>query len=772
MKNTKKSRNPSAWLRIGLPVAIVLVWLAGMGIGGPYFGRIDEVSSNDLASFLPESAEATKVNEQLEKFRDSKAIPAIIVFESGRELTSSDANKLATLNEDLATVAAVEGDISPAIVSDDKKAALVVMPIDSGEELKPVFQDIRKQIDTAKLGLNYKIGGPASFSQDLQKAFGGIDVTLLLVALVTVFVILLVVYRSPILPIIVLITAVAALSVAILVVWQLAKAGIVQLNGQVQGILFILVIGAATDYALLYIARLREELHAKKTTVEATLAALRGSFESILAAGGTVTIGLLCLLLSDLGSNKALGPVGAIGIILAVLAALTLLPAALQLIGRSAFWPRKPSYDNTKVSGYESQHPAWAKVGRLVTRSPRRIWFATTVLLLAACVGIFQLQADGVPQSDLVLGASEARDAQKLIDKHFPGGSGSPVYVLAANKDYEKLVTVLDNDAGVAAVSLVANDSPSGEMPLGKSKKKLEKSIAEAVSIDRTQKLVELRSSLEQELAGAPSFVIDQVYETAAANIPSAETIAAEAYPFKDASPRVEGSSVLLQATLSDPADSGTARETIVRLRDKAKAVDSTALIGGVTAIQYDTIQASLRDQMVIIPTVLVIITLILCLLLRSLVAPIVLLLTTIVSFGSTLGISAILFNSVFGFPGADPSVVLFGFVFLVALGIDYNIFLMTRAREETLKIGVRKGMIKGLIVTGGVITSAGIVLAATFAALGVIPILFLAQLAFIVAFGVLLDTIIVRSLLVPALTLELGKYMWWPSKIPSGKNK
>jgi RND superfamily putative drug exporter len=190
------------------------------------------------------------------------------------------------------------------------------------------------------------------------------------------------------------------------------------------------------------------------------------------------------------------------------------------------------------------------------------------------------------------------------------------------------------------------------------------------------------------------------------------------------------------------------------------------ALVGGTAAANFDVQESSRRDRIVIIPIILLVITLILMLLLRSILAPILLIATVVLSFGATMGASAFVFNNIFKFPGADASYPLFTFVFLVALGIDYNIFLMTRVREESAKIGTRAGVIKGVTVTGAVITSAGIVLAATFAVLGLLPLVPLAQLGFAVAFGVLLDTIIVRSILVPALVLEIGPKVWWPSKL------
>ncbi|WAP53065.1 MMPL family transporter [Arthrobacter sp. ATA002] len=222
---------------------------------------------------------------------------------------------------------------------------------------------------------------------------------------------------------------------------------------------------------------------------------------------------------------------------------------------------------------------------------------------------------------------------------------------------------------------------------------------------------------------------------------------------------------MLLEATLAEAAESDAAEQTVQTMRDDVSGI-SGVLIGGVTATTIDTNAAAVHDRDLIIPVVLVVILILLMLLLRSILAPVLLILTVLLSFGATLGISALMFNHVFNFPGADPAVPLYGFIFLVALGVDYNIFLMTRVREESLLHGTRDGVIRGLMITGSVITSAGIVLAATFAALGVIPVLFLAQLAFIVAFGVLLDTLVVRSLLVPALSYDIGRRIWWPSKL------
>lgn len=752
--------------RLILPILAILIWLALGTIGGPYFGKIDEVSSNDLSTFLPTNAESTRVKEELTKFQTSNVLPAIVVFEHDSTLTKAQRDQIDEVRSALDASGQTKGEVSSAVISDDEKAAFLVVPIDSNSEFDEVISKLQETVKQVNPTVEYKFTGPAMFSRDLNKAFAGIDGTLLLVALGVVFVILLFVYRSPILPLVTLIGSMLALAVAILVVWHMAKAELVQLNGQVQGILFILVIGAATDYALLYIARYREELLRHVSSWQATIAAWKAAWEPIVAAGGTVALGLLCLLASDLQSNKVLGPVGAIGVVFAVVSALTFLPAALLLLGRRAFWPRLPKHSEAKQPSYEKTHPAWAKVGILVGRHPRRLWIGITVLLLIGCYFVPQLKADGVSQENLIIGPSEARDGQAALSRHFPSGSGSPAYVVIPRDQQALITTKLEADEGVDTVSVLTADKKISSMPVGKASEALEQEIRSEVVKKRNEMLKALRSDLETKMAGLPASVIDDAYAQAEQQIPSVDELIKKANPFYGISPKVVDDMVVLQATLNDVPSSVAARETISRLRTTIHSHDPTVLIGGLSAIQLDTNTAADHDILVVIPLILIAITLVLMMLLRSIVAPLILLLTTVLSFGATIGIAALLFNHVWQFAGGDPAVVIFGFVFLVALGIDYNIFLMSRVREETKKLGVRKGTLKALVVTGGVITSAGIVLASTFAALAVIPILFLVQIAFVVAFGVLLDTLIVRSLLVPSLTLEIGRFMWWPSRL------
>lgn len=696
--------------RLLTPIALILCWLLAGGIGGPLFGKVSEVASNDQASFLPTSAEATVVGQRYRDFVGNDQIPAIAVFTGENPLTEAQKQAVVALGQDLGSVEGVAA-VSPPITSEDAKAIQVFVGVDAAANVSRTVNSVRDVIAAHDLtGLEFHVTGPAGFTSDLSRAFSGIDGLLLLVALGLVLVILVVVYRAVLLPLVVLLTSVFALAVALLANWWLAKWGVLTITGQTQGILFILVIGAATDYSLLYTARYLEELRRHESRTEATRAALRGVLEPILASGGTVIAGLLCLLFSDLGSNRSLGPVTAIGVAFAVLASLTLLPSLTYLLGRASYWPRVPRFDPDRTDEEQTHTGVYARTGRFVSRRPRAVWIACVILLGIGAAFLPTLKADGVPVSSFVLGTSDARTGQEALSRHFPGGAGSPAYVLTSEDNLQTVANQLLGNDKVASVSIVSKASPSGSAPVT------------TAGIQPVGRL------------GTP---------------PPA--------------PTVDDGEVMLLATLTAAADSDEAIETVRGLRAD---LSGTARIGGATATDLDTRTTTQHDRALIIPLVLAVILAILVLLLRSLLAPVLLVATTALSFGTAMGVAAIVFNHVLNLPGADPSVPLYGFVFLVALGIDYNIFLTTRVREEALMHGTRGGMLRGLAVTGGVITSAGLVLAATFAALAVLPILFLVQIAFIVSFGVLLDTFIVRTLLVPALVQDIGPAVWWPSRL------
>jgi len=696
---------------------VVISWFIITGFFGPLFGKLTSVQENNNSSFLPKGAEATQAADLIEGFsdRDGFAFPTLILFEG--KVTPEN---LAAINAHMAGVGSLTiGDtdkkisdyIAPDQVisvfpSEDGKAILANVPLDGNaiSELLPndepvlpaiveaLREDVKPLADAN--GVSHYVTGPAGLLGDLFGAFGGIDSTLLLTTLAVVAVILIVVYRSPVLWIIPLLSALFALSTAGGIVYLLAKADIIDVDGQSQGILSVLVIGAATDYALLLIARYREELHHHENRFDAMRAAYKGVWEPILASGSTVAIALMVLLFSQLTNTAGLGPIGAIGIVVSMITILTLLPALLLLFGRWIFWPRVPRNDGDD----HVLEGMWSKVGAGIGRNPRKAWVITGTVLLLFAFASTTLKADGIGTVDTFTGKPESVVGQKLLLKHFPGGEGDPTQVVVSADKIEAVTTALTGAPGVSSITPALDGLPIPGQP-----------VPEVKIVDNK---------------------------------------------------------AILNVTLDAAPDSVEAGNDIPELRRLAKAADSTALVGGTSAVYYDVRQANNRDNRVIIPIILFVITLILGVLLRSILSAIVLLGTVVLSYFATLGVSALVFNHVFGFAGGDNSFPLFAFIFLVALGIDYNIFLMSRVREESQKIGTRAGVIKGLTVTGSVITSAGIVLAATFAVLGLLPLVPLAQLGFAVAFGVLLDTIIVRSILVPALVHEIGPKIWWPSKL------
>ncbi|MBC6446218.1 MMPL family transporter [Actinokineospora xionganensis] len=676
---------PARWL---LPALLIIGWLLVGAVGGPFAGKLSEVAEQDSTTFLPRSAEATRVGELQRAFAGSRAVPAILIAERQAGITAQDDRYLADRLGAVGDVAGVDQATPRWLPAPDSPAARqAIISVDAEVDPGTAIEEVRDRLDTGRPdGLTVLVTGPAAQAADLGEAFGGIDGLLLLVAGAVVVVILIVVYRSPILPLVVLLSAVFALGLASLAVYLLAKNDVLDLNGQSQGILFILVFGAATDYALLLVSRFREELRDTDDRHRAIRTSLRTTIEPIAASAGTVVLGVLCLLFSDLNSNRGLGPVAAIGIAAAFLTTTTFLPAVLVVLGRTAFWPRRP----TLGSPHPETSGLWGRVSGWVGRAPRAIWVVTTLVLLVGAAFLPQLRASGTSQSEVFLTDVDSAAGQQVVSRYFPGGTGAPTVVIARADRADQVLAA----ARVDGVSTAAVTMSNGQ-------------------------------------------------------------------------PKVVDGRVKLDVVLADPADSDAAIDTVTRVRQAVHAVPGAdALVGGPTASQLDTRATSERDRAVIIPIVLVVIFAVLALLLRSLLAPALLIATVVLSFAATMGVSALVFNEILGFPGADPVVPLFGFVFLVALGIDYNIFLMTRVREETRALGTREGTLRGLSLTGGVITSAGVVLAATFAALAVIPILFLAQLAFIVAFGVLVDTLIVRSLLVPALVVDLGRVVWWPSRL------
>src|SRR3954447_17203476 len=667
---------------------VLAFWIIAVVVLGSFAGKLTEVQNNEASSWLPGNAESTKALDKLEPFQDQNAIPTTVVYSKKSGFTKDDFGTMKEQATELQGMQDVEGKVVGPIPSKDGQAAQTVVTYNVGANGWNKMPAIGDNIhDIAKLdGATVYIAGSGGQAIDSAQSFEGLDGRLLGFALLAVIVLLLIIYRSPVLWILPIFSVVVALGTAMGLIYFLAKDAGLTVNGQSQAIVSILVIGAGTDYALLLVARYREELRRHEDRHEAMAFALHRATPAIIASASTVIVGMLCLTLADMNSTAGLGPVCAIGIAVTLLSMITLLPALLVIFGRWMFWPKPPGFGSDEPTS----HGIWARVGAFIKPRPRQVWIMTALALGVCVLGVLTLNTNGLSTEDSYTKQFDSVKGQKILTAHGLADNSTPVMVVA-NADKAADVS--------SAMTGIKNLEDPGK-------------------------------------------------------------------------PVVKDGVAFITANLTVDSTTNAAFDTVDTVRSRVHAVDGAdALVSGTSAILDDMLKANTRDSKVIIPVTLIVVLLILMLLLRALTAPLILIGTVVLSFGTAIGLGALAFKYVFDYPAVDPSYPLFVFVFLVSLGIDYNIFLMTRVREETAVRGTREGSLVGLAATGGVITSAGLVLAATFGILASLPLVFLVELGFTVALGVLIDTIIIRSVLVTAINLDLGSKIWWPSKLDRGEN-
>src|SRR5215470_11119156 len=667
------------WLVMGF-------WVVVVAVAFPLSGKLNHAEKNDASAWLPASAESVKVLNAQARIQPPNTYPGVVLYYRGSGMTAADRAKAAADARRFGGIAGVvPGTVTGPITSADGTAMQTLVSVNVGTS---GWNGAAKAVDSMRAISGSGANGLASHvtvflgnAADSTKVYKGIDSTLLYAAVAVVIVILLITYRSPVLWLLPVISSGVALFTALAVVYLLAAHAGLTVNEESAGILYVLVFGASTDYALLIVARYREELRRHDRRHPAMAEALRRAGPAIIASAGTVVIALLMLSFAQLGSIKGMGPVLAVGVAAGALAMFTLLPVLLVIFPRGVFWPYRPAYGSAEPT----TRGLWARVGWAIAPRPRLVWVTTAVLLGVMALGLTGLKAGGLTNAQSFRGHPDSVTGETVLAAHFPAGAGEPVVVVG---------------------------SPAAAAPL------------------------------RAAFAATPGI----------ARVTAPVTAAGYVY---------------LQGTLTAPPDSQAAYNTIDRVRAAVHAVPGArALVGGQSAVSLDVARASAHDRDLLLPLILAVVLVILAILLRALTAPLILAATVVLSFAAALGVSAFFFTHVFGFGGADTTFPLLVYVFLVALGIDYNIFLMTRIREEARRRDARHGAITGLAATGGVITSAGCVLAGTFAVLATIPSTFTTELGFAVAFGILLDTIVVRSVLVTALNLDVGRWMWWPSKL------
>jgi putative drug exporter of the RND superfamily len=665
---------------------LVVVWIVLAGVAGSVGSKLTSVENNDAQTWLPGGAQSLRaLNVANEHFGSADISDAVIVYTRAGGLTAADKT---AVRADVTSLRrfAYHGPVSGPVFTGDGQAALISVPLLSpsgGDQLTTEVKNLRQAVQAGTpAGLASYVSGPAGVNADLAGSFSGLDRKLLLATLLVVAVVLLITYRSPVLWLLPLISVGIAVEVGSAVVYLLAKSNVLLVNGEATSILYVLLFGVGTDYALLIISRYREELRRYESRQDAMATAVRQALPPVLASAATVTIALLCLLAAQMNSTHGMGPVLAIGVVVTFLVMATLLPALLVVFGRWVFWPFIPRY-RPDAAGAVVEHRTWRAVAGLVGRRPRVIWPVTVLVLGALAAGIAGLHT-GLTDQEQFMTTPASVTGEQVIAAHFPAGLPAPVNVYAKQAAAPAVLAAVASTPGVASAQQAA----------------------------------------------------------------------------------ASGGWVQVNAVLTAQPDSPAAEQTVTRLRQSTGGIPGAdALVGGTTATTLDTNNAEGHDEQVIIPLILAVVFTILVILLQALIAPLLLLACAALSYAAALGAAALLFHAI-GHPHVNPSVPLFGFLFLVALGVDYTIFYITRAKEETARAGHRAGGIAALVVTGGVITSAGLVLTATFSVLTVLPAVFTVQLGLLVAAGVLLDTFVVRALLVSSLTLDMGPHIWWPGRL------
>ena len=658
-----------------------------------------EATETTPTNGLPDSAESVQVAKIQENFDVVEGSAAFIVYFSDTEFTQTqlewiqgafDPQKMMPsggANEKFLEFsnAEVMGEkfVPPAAISEDGTTALITVPLDATDDFELTTERVETMRELAPeampAGIDVYVTGPEAFIKDVGSIFEGADFLLLAFTAGVVAVLLLVTYRSPVLWLIPLAVVGTADGMAGILARRVADfLGFVP-DGSVTGILSVLVFGAATNYALLLIARYREELLNFEDRREAMRVAIRGAGPAILASGSTVAVALALLLLAEIEGRQVLGLVSAVGIVVAMVAGLLVLPSALVVFGRWIFWPFVP-----RVGGKNPYEKSiWSKLGNAVSKKPLAVAAIGVAILGGLASGGLGIK-NGLSATEIFIEKPEAVLGQEVLADAFPAGSATPTFVVVETEYVDEARELVDIP-GVAEISDGQSDANYSELRLVLD--------ADPESNEALEVIRDLRVILDELPDGA------------------------------------------------------------------------IALVGGQDASTLDVTDATARDQALLVPLILVSVFLILILLLRSLAAPIFLMIAVVGSFFSALGTSWLIFQYVYGFPALDLTVLILAFLFLVALGVDYSIFLVTRAQEEARLLGTRAGMRKALGATGGVITSAGVLLAAVFTVLGVLPLIALAQVGTIVGIGVLLDTLLVRTIIVPAIAFVTGKKFWWPRK-------
>jgi uncharacterized membrane protein YdfJ with MMPL/SSD domain len=673
------------------PWIVIAVWIviAGALSMGP---KLQSVTTNDASKGLSNKVESKRADAlQQASFLNAKGTPVIVVYSSDAPLTAADKAAIAT-GEAWMKSGAEPVNSASVQYSKDGKGALIFASLNGNpgdEAFRDSVQAIRDHFGETADGMQVRVTGPGGLITDVYKIFLNADVKLLIGTVILVLVLLLLIYRSPVLPFVPLIAVGFGYFVAGGLLALLANAFDFTLSGQATSLMVILLFGAGTDYGLLLISRYREDLRRESDARTALATALGETWEAIAASGLTVTLAVLTLLFAQYGDYRSFAPVLGLGVFVTLIAGLTLMPALLAVLGRRAFWPRVPK------EGEATQHKTWGRIAEWVAAGPRRAALGVLAILVVLALGCL-FYSPRFSFTEDFLTSMPSSEGYSLLEQHFPKGALAPTTVLIkAPQAPPEFVT------GMITGALNKSPGVAGAFPTG--------------------------TALDGKLLSFQVIFKGDPYSSEALN---------------------------------------QVRELRTTARKAAAAGRAVALVGGPTATQADTWAQSNRDTLVVAVVALVVVGAILMLLLRAVVAPLYLLFTNVLSYLAALGATIVITEKILGWDHISYRIPLYMFIFLVALGSDYNIFITTRIRSEAMSRGLRDGVVKALSATGGVLTSAGIILAGTFLILLSQPVKDLAEISIGVALGVLIDTFLVRTALVPGLTLWIGSRAGWPGPL------
>lgn len=693
------------WLSLGIWIALTVI-LSGLAPSGKEF-----LESNKDAG-LPGDVESIIADRELEKhFPQDDGMSIFAVFHKEEGITDEEIQTFAETLESLKTDATFEEveiisltkmdlEIQKTFLSENEKTFFVPLTLQKeleGNDLHDLVvamkESVGKSIDDS---IEVSWTGPGAIASDAIELFSRADIVLLLSTVGLLLVLLLVIYRSPLLTLIPLVGAGITYAVVDRVIGLSASAGLFTTESQALSIMTILLFAVVTDYSLLIFSRYREELRKHESADTAMRETMRHVKEPIFFSGSTIVLGVSTLFFTLYEPYRNFAPVFAIAAGVMLIAGLTLLPALFALIGRKAFWPVIPKFGEKVIE----KKTIWGTVAKKVTKRPVLFLIPITLLLLLGSWNVTNLDEsydliDSFPE-DL----SSRVGYERLTNSFSPGSLAPGTLLFVSEKELgmeelQKAIETIEEKSGVDSVTVQGN-------PLSEDKKSAKFSLT---------------------LAGNP--------------------YAVEAFD-------------VVEELRNDGQD----------IMAAAGVVDTRMHIAGESARYLDITEVNERDTWQVMITMTILISIMLGLQTRSVIAPIYMMGTILLSYAATLGLSLYLFEQFLGLDAINYRIPLYTFVFLVALGVDYSIMLIARIREEMLSMPFEDAVRKGLERTGGVISSAGIILAATFLVLTTMPISELKLFGIMMAIGILIDTFIVRPLLIPAILILLGKWSFWPKKI------